>query len=261
MAEFHENATGRLTCLVDGGLSFPREVFSDLADDALNALLSAAGESEIRTEFNTFLLDMPGQPLTLIDAGCGALFGDKGGALAGQLAERGIAPGSVERIIFTHLHRDHVGGALDGDAAVFPNAEIIMLDVEKDFWNGKTDQPGGMVINAYANRIRTVSDGEEIVPGVTAWHLPGHTPGHMGLRIGDDLVVVADILHAEVLQLPNPDLSPIYDVDGAQGAATRRAALAEIADRNLVYTGGHQIAPRKFGRLRRAGESFEKIEP
>ncbi len=257
----HDSSAGRVTCLTDGAMSFAPEVFAALPEAERDALLAAAGESEIRTEFNCFLLEQPGAAPVLIDAGCGPLFGDKGGALAGQLADRGIAPEAVEKVIFTHLHRDHVGGALDGDAAVFPNAEIIMLDVERGFWQGKTDQPGGVLIAAYEGRIRTVSDGDEILPGVHAWHLPGHTPGHMGLRIGDDLVIVADILHAELLQLPHPEVSSIYDTDGAQGAETRRAALAEIADNDLVYCGGHQLGPQKFGRLRRAGQGFEKVAP
>lgn len=260
MTAFYDSNAGRVTCLTDGAASFAPEIFADLPVAEQDRLLAAAGEAEIRTEFNCFLLEAPGQPLTLVDAGGGALMGDKAGALAGLLAARGIAPGAVERIVFTHLHRDHVGGALEGDRAVFPNAEVVMLDVEKDFWQG-TDENGGALIAAYEGRIRTVADGDEIAPGIVAWHLPGHTPGHMGLRLGGDLVIVADILHAEILQLPHPDLSPVYDVDGAQGAATRRAALAEIADRDLVYTGGHQLGPMKFGRLRRAGQGFEKIAP
>lgn len=261
MTESYDSTAGRLTCLTDGAASFAPEIFADLPVADQNALLSAAGEAEIRTEFNCFVLEQPGEAPVLIDAGGGALMGDKAGALAGLLADKGIAPEAVGTIIFTHLHRDHVGGALDGDKPEFPNAEAVMLDVERDFWQGKSDQPGGMLIAAYEGRIRTVSDGDEILPGVRAWHLPGHTPGHMGLRIGDDLVVVADILHAELLQLPHPEVSPIYDTDGAQGAATRRAALEEIADNGLVYVGGHQLGPQKFGRLRRAGQGFEKTAP
>ncbi|WP_323782981.1 MBL fold metallo-hydrolase [Thalassovita sp.] len=261
MEHVFNSVAGRVTCLTDGVMSFAPEVFAALPGAERDALLAAAGETDIRTEFNCFLLEQPGAAPILIDAGCGVLMGDKAGALAGQLAERGIAPGAVERIIFTHLHRDHVGGALDGERAVFPNAEIVMLDAEKAFWQGKLDQPGGVLIAAYEGRIRTVSDADEIVPGVLAWHLPGHTPGHMGLRIGDDLVIVADILHAELLQLPHPELSPIYDTDGGQGAETRRAAMAEIAARDLVYGGGHQLSPEKFGRLRPAGQGFAKIAP
>lgn len=260
MAERFDSTAGRVTCLTDGAASFAPEIFADLPAAEQDRLLAAAGESEIRTEFNCFLLERPGAAPVLIDAGGGALMGDKAGALAGQLADRGIAPAAVGQIIFTHLHRDHVGGALDRDRAVFPNAEVVMLDAEHEFWRG-TDDNGGVLIAAYDGRIRPVADGDEIAPGIVAWHLPGHTPGHMGLRVGDDLVIVADILHAEILQLPHPELSPVYDVDGAQGAATRRAALAEIADRNLVYGGGHQLGPRKFGRLRHAGQGFEKIAP
>lgn len=258
MNQVYDCALGRVTCLVDGAKVFGAEVFPSVEPDYRLALLGAAGETEIRTEFNAFLLELPGQPLTLVDVGCGQLFGPDAGKLAGLLAAQGIAASDVERVIFTHLHGDHVGGTLDGDTLVFPNAEMLVHKDELTRWWG-TGRPGDLFQSVYAGRIQPVGDAQELSPGIVTWHLPGHTPGHMGLRLADALVIVGDIMHAEVLQLPDPQIASMYDDDPEVGRASRLAALAEIADRGLVYAGGHQLGPAKFGRLKRQGKSFVKV--
>lgn len=255
--ESFDSALGRVTCLVDGEMVFGPEVFPSVAQDRMAALLSAAGETEIRTEFNAFLLEVPGQPLTLVDAGCGVLFGPNGGRMMGLLAARGIAPGDIERVIFTHLHGDHVGGALEGDRAVFERAEILIHKDELTRWTG-TGRPGEALLQAYGGRIQPVSDAQDLSPGLVIWHLPGHTPGHMGLRLADDLVIVGDILHGEVLQLTDPAIATMYDDDAELAAQTRSAALEEIATRGVVYCGGHQLGPHKFARLQRDGAGYRK---
>lgn len=256
--ERFDSALGRVTCLTDGQVVFGPDVFPAVSPQDMADSLAAAGEQGVRTEFNAYLLALPGQPLTLVDAGCGALFGAAGGGLGAALAGLGIGPGDVERVIFTHLHGDHVGGALDGAAPVFPTAEMLVHPDELTRWHG-TGRPGDLFQAAYAGRIRTVEANEELAPGLVVWHLPGHTPGHIGLRLADDLVIVGDIMHGELLQLPNPGIATKYDDDPALAEVSRRAALAEIADRGLVYCGGHQLGPQKFGRLVRQGAGYTKV--
>lgn len=256
--ESFDSALGRVTCLVDGETVFGPEVFPAVAEDRMAALLNAAGETEIRTEFNAFLLELPGQPLTLVDAGCGTLFGPRGGRMAGLLAAQGITPGDIERVIFTHLHGDHVGGAIEGDRAVFERAEILIHQDELPRW-WDTGRPGETLQELYGGRIQPVSDGQELSPGLVSWHLPGHTPGHMGLRLADDLLIVGDIVHGEILQLADPEIATMYDDDAELATQSRVAALEEIAARGVVYCGGHQLGPQKFGRLQRDGAGYRKV--
>jgi len=244
-------------CLTDGGTDFGAEVFPAVDADTRAARLAAAGDSTIRTQFNAFLIRQGGA-LTLVDTGCGTLFGDKGGQLPARLAALGVAPADIDTVVFTHLHGDHCGGALADGAPVFPKARVMLHPAEQAHWQDR-DAPAARVIAAYADRLQLVADGQAIADGVTVWDLPGHTPGHIGLRIGAGLVIVGDIFHSAALQLPDPEVATVYDVDAVAATRSRKAALAEIAARALVFTGGHSVAPLSFARLVGDGAGYRAI--
>lgn len=244
-------------CLTDGVGDFGAQVFPSVDADTLALRLAAAGDSTIRTAFNAFLIRQ-GDALTLVDTGYGALAGEKGGQLPARLAALGVAPGDIGTLVFTHLHGDHCGGALIGGAPAYPAARVLMHAAELAHWRGR-DAPAARVIAAHAGRIQTLAEGDAVAPGVTVWELPGHTPGHIGLRIGAGLVIVGDIFHAAALQLPDPEVATVYDVDPDRARQTRIAALAEIAARDLVFTGGHAVDPLTFARLRREGTGYRAI--
>jgi glyoxylase-like metal-dependent hydrolase (beta-lactamase superfamily II) len=246
----------QVICITDGGTVFPTKVFPSLSDTDQQALLRHAGLTKIQTAFNCYVLRMNDGRITLVDTGCGAEFGDAGGAMRAHLAAVGIVHTDVSRVIFTHLHSDHCGGALDGDALVFPNAEIVLHHKEAAFWQGK-DAPGGRLL-ARAPNITTVEDDADIGDGIQIWALPGHTPGHIGLRIGN-LALVGDIVHSEALQLPDPRTATIYDSDKDRATQSRMHALAMLVDKNLVWSGSHMLGPDKFARLRSHGHGFERI--
>ncbi|WP_425074626.1 MBL fold metallo-hydrolase [Sagittula sp. S175] len=240
-------------CLTDGGTVFGEEVFATLDADARAARLDKAGLDGIRSEFNAYVLRHAGG-IDLVDTGCGAHFGAKAGHLASLLAHLGIAEGDVGRVIYTHLHRDHVGGSMREGALVYPRAEVLLHAAEAAHW---TEGLGAEMLAA-SERVTTLKDGADLGHGIALWHLPGHTPGHCGLRIGN-LALVGDIVHSEALQLPEPGLSPVYDTDGAQAATTRRGALERIAREGLVWSGSHMLGPLKFARLAAVGEGFARV--
>ncbi|WP_370313960.1 MBL fold metallo-hydrolase [Sagittula sp.] len=242
-------------CLTDGSTVLPPEVFPALDADTRTARLAARGMEDITTAFNAYVLRHAGG-IDLVDTGCGSLVGEGAGHMVRLMADLGIAPGDVDRIIFTHLHGDHVGGAFGDGGVVFPQAEVLMHRAEADHWRGK-DAPGGRMV-AEAGRLVLLEDGADLGHGMRLWHLPGHTPGHSGLRIGT-LAIVADIVHAEALQLPDPNLSPTYDVDPVQAAETRLAALSRVAAEGLVWSGCHMLGPQKFARLARDGDGFARV--
>lgn len=245
-------------CLNDGGQASENKVFPNVPDTLRARRLTAAGLSAIETEFSVYLLQHDSGQIDLIDTGCGALFGDKGGALPSRLAALNVAPSDVDRLIFTHLHSDHCGGALNDGAVVFGGAEVILHQDEASHWAG-SDATAAKVLNAYAGRIRTVSDGESLGSGMTAWPLPGHTPGHMGGRLAGGVVLVGDILHSAELQLPDPTVSSIYDVDPQAALASRQSALAEIADAGLIWSGSHLVGEHKFLKLQKDGAGYRAI--
>lgn len=244
--DIYQDADFTVFCLSDGVSTFERKIFPDLTAARCDQLLAQAGETEIRTEFNAYLIRNNDQ-YTLVDTGCGALFGPNCGKVPMLLAELGVHPDAISTLFMTHLHSDHCGGALDQGRIVYPNARVLVHTNEITHWQGK-DAPAGRFLIAYADQIATICDATPIANGLTPWLLPGHTPGHMGLCVGAGLVLVGDIFHSAPLQLADPDIWTSFDVAPVQARDSRKMALAEIAAKGLVFAGGHSIAPHKFSK-------------
>ena len=242
-------------CLVDGVASFPPDTFPDLSHDRRAELLTQAGETEARTRFNTFLLRGTGIGVTLVDCGKGGAPRADGGNLLPLLAALGVAPADVTRLFLTHLHSDHCGGALSDHGPVFPNAQVVLHQKEILHWRGK-DAPGGRFLDAYADRLMAFNGPADLGGGLKVMQLPGHTPGHCGLQVGQGVALVGDIIHAEHLQLPDPRIATRYDVNPGEARATRRLALLGAATRGLLIGGGHLL--RGFGRFLPQGDGYAR---
>jgi len=50
-----------------------------------------------------------------------------------NMRKNNINPGDVTKVLLTHLHKDHAGGAGDGDQLSFPNATYYIQERELDF--------------------------------------------------------------------------------------------------------------------------------
>lgn len=245
-------------CIEDGTYTFDAADFPGLAYDEQQTRLEAAGETEIRTVFNTFLIRDAGKSYTLVDTGCGTVFGAQAGRFATRLTALGVKPDDIARVFFTHLHTDHCGGALREGVPVFPNAEVFLHAAELAHWKDQNHFARD-VLAAYTPRIQTVAEGEAIAPGLEVWELAGHTPGHCGLCVGPRLVLLGDILHSEALQLGEPRLSSENDVDAWQAAECRLDTLREVAESGLIFSGGHVLGPQKFVQLVEVGDGFAAV--
>ncbi len=248
-----------VVCLTDGLLDLGPDVFPEVAAERREA----AHPGSVRIEVNVHLLRHADGSLDLVDTGCGPkIYGGAGGRLPALLAALGVAPDRIGRIIFTHLHGDHAAGALDAEGnPVFPAASILMHADELAYWRDRGDTAGGRLIAACGGRIETVRDGEDLGHGLRVWHLPGHTPGHIGLRLGEGFALIGDLVHSVALQIGDPTVHTRYDSDSAKGDATRRAAFETITDQRLVISGGHMMGPGKFMRLERDGAGFRGVAP
>ena len=168
------------------------------------------------------------------------------------------------------LHPDHVAGAIDAEgSAVFKNASFKVTDLEYNFWTSDTftdsevngnDWAGlaRTASSAYKDKIETISFGKDIIPGVTSVSIPGHTPGHSGFRVDEGketLIQMGDILHVPNLQLDNPKISTVFDVDSAAALKSRKEILDMVSTDKLLCTSGHMIQP-KFGYIEKSGESY-----
>src|SRR6056297_450553 len=123
-----------VTILTDGARSFEAALFPNADAAHVEALLARAGEAEIRTNCNAALLD-DGRRKVLVDTGPRDLFGPTAGNLPAALNEAGVDPEEIDVLFVTHLHPDHIAGAVDAEGnAVFPNAELVVMEDDRAFW-------------------------------------------------------------------------------------------------------------------------------
>lgn len=186
-----------------------------------------------------------------------------------DLAAAGFAPESIDQVVCTHLHVDHVGWnthLVDGEwVPTFPNALYLFGRAEYEHW-ATTDEAavyGDVMGDSVAPVIDAglalmVDSDHQLTPEVQLEPTPGHTPGHVSVRIssaGSRAVITGDVLHHPI-QFARPDLGSSADVDAAGAAATRRAAFRRWADTEALVIGTHFAGPGA-GHLRPIGDSPE----
>jgi len=94
--------------------------------------------------------------------------------------------------------------------------------------------------------------------GITLLPLPGHTPGHMGVRLadgGDSLTLIGDAVIAQDIQFATPRVSYLLDVAPEAAVATRVALLEQLAESGDLFAATHLSFPG-VGRVRRAANGF-----
>jgi len=165
------------------------------------------------------------------------------GLLPAALEQQGIARDDVDVVFLTHLHIDHVGWNTDAEAELFfPRARYLTHRDALAFVRTHDERPHvRRCITPLLDRFDQLTDETELAPGVVAFQLPGHYPGHMGVRIvlgGEEAVVIADAAVHPAL-LAEPDWLYVSDGDPALCADTRRALLEELVDRGVLVACGH----------------------
>jgi glyoxylase-like metal-dependent hydrolase (beta-lactamase superfamily II) len=270
----HKVGNFEVIALSDGAVDLPLAVFpkADPAE-AGNALEAVGGaRDKVTTQVNAFLVNT-GDKLVLIDSGAGQFFGPTLGRFAAGLAALGVEPASIDVIAMTHLHPDHFGGLLTGDAKVaFPNATIFVSEPDMKLWLDEANaaqaakdfkpffDQARMVMGPYVSqqRYRPLGNGQEVVSGVTAIAAPGHTPGHTMFAIAsgkDSLLVWGDIIHAQALQFAHPEWAVAFDTDSDLAIATRRKVFDMAAADRLTIAGAHVPFPG-IGHVARAGNTY-----
>ena len=159
--------------------------------------------------------------------------------------------------------------AKETNAQIFPNAEIIVGDTEMGFWTDPATMAAlpenrrGLAerINATLptwGNVSQFTDGQEVVPGVTAVPSPGHTPGHTTFHVAsgnDELLLIGDAILLPALFLSHLDWSPVFDADAAQ-AITSRQALVDRAVADGALMGGYHFGFPNAGKIVADGGSF-----
>ncbi|MFH9404505.1 MBL fold metallo-hydrolase [Streptomyces sp. NPDC017638] len=177
----------------------------------------------------------------------------------GRLTAAGFPPESVDLVILTHLHADHVGwNTRKADGAwipTFANARYVTSRTEREFWAGyDMDAPREQMFRdsvipveraGLLDLVEVPAGGVEIVPGLRLIPTPGHTPGHLAVELssrGRTALITGDCVHHPV-QLAHPAIGACVDIDPARSEASRRALLDSLAGTETLLLGTHFAPP------------------
>lgn len=258
-----------VTAISDGYLTASLDLLSNINPDDASAMQNAAGQKEPgAVHINCYLVRGAGRTI-LIDAGAGGIK-QWGGRLISNLSLAGVKPADIDTVLLTHAHPDHVGGLVDAAGQnLFPNAELVAHQRELAFWQDDgnlsraTERARGnfliarQVFDGYRDTLRTFQEGE-VLPGIKAMPLPGHTDGHSGYLFessDQSLLVWGDIVHFPHIQIERPDVSIAFDQDSSLAATTRSQLLDLVSSEKLLIAGMH-LGELGFARIKRSGGSY-----
>jgi glyoxylase-like metal-dependent hydrolase (beta-lactamase superfamily II) len=175
-----------------------------------------------------------------------------------NLTAAGFAPDTVDFVVCTHLHMDHVGWntiAVDGEwVPTFPRARYVISRGDLEHWQGIDDMLNPFDVSVRPLLARGVVDVVEpthhVSASVSLISTPGHTPGHVSVRIdsqGSCAIITGDMVHSPV-QLVRPEWSSVADLDPDEARRTRERMRDQVGDEDVLIVGTHFPSPT-VGRL------------
>ena len=178
-----------------------------------------------------------------------------------DLESAGFAPESIDTVLCTHLHVDHVGWntMLVDDVWVptFPRADYLIAREEWDYWRQEDDAHSEAILSDSVWPIfdsglaRLVEMDHRLTSEVWLEPTPGHTPGHVSVHIGsrgENAAITGDCMH-HPCQMTHPEWCSPADFDRDAARATRESLLAHWQERGTLVIGTHFATPTA-GRVR-----------
>ncbi len=185
--------------------------------------------------------------------------------------EAGYTPETIDTVVHTHLHADHVGWdtrLVDGEwIPTFANARHLYTEAELEF--ARRDDDVG-VAGVFADSIDpilaagladVIATDADLGDGLALEPSLGHTPGHVSLWIssaGETGLITGDFMHHPV-QCKVPSWAEVGDVDPELARETRRRMLTQAAERRALVIGTH-FPTRPAGHVLVDGETW-RFEP
>jgi len=196
-----------------------------------------------------------------------------------DLKDAGFARESIDTVVCTHLHVDHVGWntmLVDGKwQPTFPNARYLLGRKEFDYWQSEAAAPGSrqgfdaVQVAVFGDSVKPVFDAglvdlvevdHRICDEVFLVPTQGHTPGHVSVRIesnGEKALITGDFIH-HPCQLAHPDWATRVDYDQDASTRTRQRCFSALADDGSLVIGTH-FASATAGRIVRDGAAYRLV--
>ncbi|MDR7102379.1 MBL fold metallo-hydrolase [Croceicoccus sp. BE223] len=193
-----------------------------------------------------------------------------------DLLQAGFPPETIDVVLCTHLHLDHVGWNTmrvgEEWVPTFPNARYLIGKAEfAAFERAIVETSGGDVMRDLdravlgdsiapvieAGLVDFVASDHRICDTVRLLSTPGHTAGHVSVEVSSDgerAIITGDFIH-HPCQLAHPDWSITSDFDPDQSTLTRERVFAEIAGGQTLLIGTHWPAPTA-GHIDRDGAAY-----
>ncbi len=246
-----------VTAISDGARTIPltdtfvRNASREQVNEALRAAFLP--ENQLTLPFTALLVNT-GSKLYLIDSGNGPAQGTVG-LLSGTLAALGVDPKSIDAVVISHFHGDHINGLLNAQGApAYPNAQVLVPEAEWAFWmdDGQMSRApdamkGGFqnvrrVFTPLAGKVERYGWDKEVMPGLTSVATPGHTPGHTSFQLASDkgrLFVQSDLTNIPALFVRNPTWHVMFDMDPAKAQENRIKIYDMVSAERMLVTGYH----------------------
>ncbi len=196
-----------------------------------------------------------------------------------KLEKAGFPVESIDVVVCTHLHLDHVGWntmKVDGHwVPTFPNARYLFGRIEYDFmqathvdadadkaWqecNASVDRESVQPV-IDAGLVDLVEVDHHITDEVSLMHTAGHTPGHVSIVIrsaGESAIITGDCVH-HPCQLAHPDWGTNVDTDSEMSRETRWKLFGDaVASGSLIF--GTHWTGAGCGQVVEDGETFRLV--
>jgi glyoxylase-like metal-dependent hydrolase (beta-lactamase superfamily II) len=183
------------------------------------------------------------------------LWNKRQGAFLADIAAAGFPREDVDFVVCTHLHADHVGWNTmlvnSRWVPTFPNARYIFTARDWEWLDKAPVTPLGDYAGDSVRPVIEAGLAELVTPDFRitdeVWleSTPGHSPGHVSVRIssrGEHAVVTGDLIH-HPCQLARPHWRNPFDFDRAQALATRRSFIDRYSDEAVLVIGTHFATP------------------
>jgi glyoxylase-like metal-dependent hydrolase (beta-lactamase superfamily II) len=233
----------------------------------------ATEEGRLKMSIHSLVVETPSRRI-VVDTGLGndkegrsvPSWNNRKGPFLETLAQAGFPPDSIDTVLCTHLHVDHVGWntkLVDGQwVPTFANARYVFGRTEYEHWRDHSGGPSQIAVFndsvkpiMDAGKAELIASDHRLCEEIAMIPTPGHSPGHMSIYItsdGEEGLLTGDVAH-HPCQMAHLNWSSTADSDGVQSTATRRQLFSRFADTATLVIGGHFDAAH----IKRDGDAFK----